>query len=375
MVDLPSRIFVPSGSGGFSLTRKIVQLLLATCAVLTIVFPAHAQSDNGGYDEWGKRHLAGQVINYTNKHGRNCRIFSPILGMPRDLSVYLPPGYDPHYAYPLVLFFHMADVDERYFIGSRLLREIDSLISCGQLPPAIVACPDGSYGGWNPLNAKHSLYINGVGGRFGDHILQEVIPFLTANYSIRVEKQAHALVGFSAGGFGAMSLAIEHRDYFGMVATLAGPLNLRYSNCDEVYLEDFDPATYRWKIRYDPKEVIGVFYGGLMQVRAQRFMKPVFGEGKAVASRILRANPADLIFSTGLQPGELAIYVNYPGRDNFNFDAQAESFQWLAAQRGIDVTLVRDPDAAHRLPYFRDNMRPAFIWLGQHLLPPAPPIP
>ena len=352
-----------------------MQLLLATCAGLTTVFPVYAQSANGSHAERDNRHLAGQVINYTNKHGQDRRIFSPILGMPRDLSVYLPPGYDVHYAYPLVLFFHMADVDERYFIGSRLLREIDGLIRSGHLPPAIVACPDGSYGGWNPLNAKHSLYINGVGGQFGDHILQEVIPFLTTNYSIRREKQAHALVGFSAGGFGAMSLAIEHRDYFGTVATLAGPLNLRYSNCDEVYLEDFDPATYRWKTRYDPKEVIGVFYGGLMQVRAQRFMKPVFGEGKAVASRILRANPADLIFTTGLQPGELAIYVNYPGRDNFNFDAQAESFQWLAAQRGIEVTLVRDPEAAHRLPYFRNNMRPAFIWLGQHLLPPAPLIP
>ena len=112
-----------------------------------------------------------------------------------------------------------------------------------------------------------------------------------------------------------------------------------------------------------------------MQVRAQRFMKPVFGEGEAVASRIMRTNPADLIFSTALQPGELAIYVNYPGRDNFNFDAQAESFQWLAAQRGIEVTLVRDPEAAHRLSYFRNNMRPAFTWLGQHLLPPVPRIP
>jgi hypothetical protein len=104
-------------------------------------------------------------------------------------------------------------------------------------------------------------------------------------------------------------------------------------------------------------------------------MEPVFGDGDAVASRIIRANPADLIFTTGLQPGELAIYVNYPGRDNFNFDAQAESFHWLAAQRGIEVALVRDPNAAHRLPYFRDNMRPAFLWLGQHLLPPVRSIP
>jgi S-formylglutathione hydrolase FrmB len=353
------------------LNRQTIRPLLAVCVVTAIVCYARAQSDDGIPGIWTTHHLAGQIINYTNKHAHDRRIFSPILGMPRDLSVYLPPGYDARFAYPLILFFHMADVDERYFIGSRLLREIDDLIVSGQLPAVIVACPDGSYGGWNPLNAKHSLYVNGVNGRFGDHILQEVIPFLMTNYAVRSEKQAHALVGFSAGGFGAMSLAIEHRDYFGAVATLAGPLNLRYFNSNEVYLEDFNPLTYRWKTQYDPREVIGVFYGGLMQVRARRFMEPVFGNGEAVASRIIRTNPADLIFTTELQPGELAIYVNYPGRDNFNFDAQAESFQWLAAQRGIEVTLVRDPNAAHRLSYFRDNMRPTFIWLGQHLLPPV----
>ena len=38
----------------------------------------------------------------------------------------------------------------------------------------------------------HSLFINGPNGRFEDHILQEVIPFLTAKFSIRPEREAHA---------------------------------------------------------------------------------------------------------------------------------------------------------------------------------------
>ena len=197
------------------------------------------------------------MVDYTSNHGTDGRIFSPILGMPRDLYVYLPPGYDPGRTYSLVLFFHMADVDEHFFIGSKILKELDDLIVSGGFPPAIVACPDGTYRGWNRFHTKDSLYVNGLGGRFQDHVLQEVVPFLMANYAIRPERQAHALVGFSAGGYGAMGLAIEHRDVFGAVATLASPLNLRYSNCDRVYFEDFDPTTYRWKTTYDPKEVIG----------------------------------------------------------------------------------------------------------------------
>ena len=226
---------------------------IAVLTALLVALPARAQFDNCINLERVNRRLAGHVVDYTNNHGSDRRIFSPILGMPRDLYVYLPPGYDPGRTYSLVLFFHMADVDEHFFVGSKVLKELEDLIVCGGFPPAIVACPDGTYRGWNRFHAKDSLYVNGLGGRFKDHILQEVVPFLVANYAIRPERQAHALVGFSAGGYGAMGLAIEHRDVFGAVATLASPLNLRYSNCDGVYFEDFDPTTYRWKTTYDPR--------------------------------------------------------------------------------------------------------------------------
>jgi len=340
--------------------------------MLAVIPPARAQFLDCGYLERVNRRLGGQVINYTNNHGSDRRIDSPILGMPRDLYVYLPPGYNPGCSYPLVLFFHMAIVDERYFVRSKLLSIVDELILRGEFPPAVIACPDGTYGGWNRYSTNHSLYVNGCDGRFEDHILQEVIPLLLANYSIRPEREAHAVIGASGGGYGAMSLAIEHRDFFGAVATLASPLNLRYSNANGEYFENFNPMSYRWKTRYDPNEVIGISYFGLLRLRARRFMSPVFGEGAAAAERITRTNPADKLFSTNLQPGQLAIYVNYPGRDNFNFDAQDESFQWLAASKGIDVTVVCDPGANHSLRYLRANFPSAFIWLGHHLLPPIP---
>jgi S-formylglutathione hydrolase FrmB len=345
--------------------------MIAVHVVLTAVLPAGAQVLNHVNLERVNHRRAGHVIDYTNNHGGDRRINSPILGMPRDLYVYLPPGYDPARAYSLVLFLHMADVDEHFFVGSKLLSELEDLIACGEFPPTVVACPDGTYEGWNRFNATHSLYVNGNGGRFKDHILQEVIPFLLANFSIRAEREAHALLGASAGGHGAMGLAIKHRDFFGAVATLAAPLNLRYANSDGDYFENFNPSTFRWKTRYDRDEVIGKFYAGLLKVHARRFMSPVFGEGEAAAAAITQTNPADLIETTNLQPGQLAIFVNYPGRDNFNFDAQDESFQWVAAQRGIAVTLVRDPGATHSLRYLRDNLRVALLWLGQHLLPPT----
>jgi hypothetical protein len=82
-------------------------------------------------------------------------------------------------------------------------------------------------------------------------------------------------------------------------------------------------------------------------------------------------NPAELLATTGLRPGELNIYVNYPGSDNFNFDAQDESFAWLACLQGVSITLERVPGGQHNYAYFRGNHLPAFRFVACYLLPPV----
>ena len=233
--------------GSLSLTRLLTRPVIAILVALAIVPPAKAQLvDQIGLDLLNHR-IEGRVVAYTRNHGSDNRIFSPILGMRRDLYVYLPPGYNPSRAYPLVLFLHMASLDEKYFVRSNLPRVLDALIVAGAVPPMVVAAPDGVFGSPGPFHKEHSLFINSKNGRFEDHLLYEVIPFLMTNYSIRPEREAHAIMGISAGGYGAMSIAVGHHDYFGAVATMAGALNLRYYNVDNVYFEDFDPATYRGK--------------------------------------------------------------------------------------------------------------------------------
>jgi len=318
------------------------------------------------------RKLSGKVVDYTNNHGQDRRICSTVLGVKRDLYVYLPPGYDPKIAYPMVLFLHTAQIDEHTLIAPGVIETIDAMMARGEFPRAVLACPDGTYEGINRLKDPHSLYVNGNGGRFEDHLIGEVVPFVISTYSIRPERQAHAILGMSAGGYGGMGLALKHRDLFGAVATLGGPLNMRYDNEDHNIREDFDPSTYRWKEEYDPNEVASVSYFGLKKTRTRKYIEPVYGDGSEVMPRITRDNPADLLFSTDLQPGELALYVNYPDRDNWNFDAQDQSFAWLAKQRGVDVTLVGVPRVKHTLRYFRSQQRPAFTWLARQILPPAP---
>jgi S-formylglutathione hydrolase FrmB len=351
-----------------------MRLLFVILALLAAVSSAHAQPSlsigNCRSLEQINCKLGGQVLDYTQNHGADRRIWSQILGQPRDLYVYVPPGYNPARAYPLVVYLHMAYIDEHWFIASNWLVQLDGMMLRGEFPPAVVICPDGMITGRNRTTEPHSMFVNGVNGRFGDHLLYEVLPFVWTNFSIRPERQAHALVGVSGGGMGAMSLALQHRELFATVATLAAPLNARYYNCLCDYEADFDPATFRWRETYDPDEVIGRFYCGLQRTRARKYIEPVFGSEPGVLARASLVNPAELLATTGLRPGELDIYVNYPGNDNFNFDAQDESFAWLASLQGVSMTLERVPGGRHNYRYFRDNHLPAFRFVGAHLLPP-----
>jgi len=315
--------------------------------------------------------LCGKVVDQTWNHGEDRRIFSPILGRPRDLYLYLPPGYSPSIAYPLVVFLHGADVDEHDFLDPGDLKELDGMMARGEIPPTVIAAPDGTYQGRNRLTSTHSLWVNGLGGRFEDHVVDEVVPYVEANYSIRPEREARGLLGISAGGFGAMGLALKHRDAFGAVATLAGPLNMRYYNCRGRYGADFDPATYRPRTEYNPDEIIAKYYLGFLRRKVKDFIEPVYGDGPDVLARIARDNPADLVESTDLRPNQIRMYVNYAGRDNYNFDAQALSFVWLANLRGVAVDVVKVPRGRHNLPYIETQEPVGFRWLGRHLLPPV----
>lgn len=321
------------------------------------------------------RQLAGRVVDYTANHGRDNRLPSAVLGMKRDLYVYLPPGFCPTTAYPLLLWFHGGFGDEHAFLDTASLPVLDRLIRCGCVPPMIVACPDGTYSGRNGYLTPHSLYANGCGGRVEDHVMTEVVPFLLANYPVLPQREAHAVGGASAGGMGAVSLALKHRQFFGAAASVSGALNVLYDTCRHDYFDDFHPATFRWRTTYDPRQVVGLFLGGAVKIRARQFIEPVFGTDPGVIDRVRTWNPATLLETTNLQPGELKLFARWGGKDNLNFDAQGASFVWLANRRGVDVAVEVDPEADHGNDTFRAGSVRVYRWLATVFPPPAPVTP
>jgi S-formylglutathione hydrolase FrmB len=341
--------------------------MIRSCFTLAFLLCASGvvQAQQGEIHDINKlnQSLAGRVEDFTHNHGRDNRIPSAILGHKRDLYVYLPPGYNPAWGYPLVLWLHGAFVDEHSFFTCGNVEALDRLIASGRCPPMIVACPDGTYTGENRLLSRHSLYVNGAGGAVEDHIIQEIIPFLFSRYSITPSRDYHGVAGISAGGCGAMSMALRHRDFFAAAASTSGVLNLRYDTLSGDYFAPFSPETFRWKTTYDPWQVGAKF--GILRVHDRFLVKPIFGRDPGVIERVKRVNPADLLELTDLRPGELRMYVRYGDQDEINCNGQGASFVWLAGRRGVAVDVESVAGAKHSAEFFRESSAQMYLWLGR----------
>ena len=160
--------------------------------------------------------------------------------MPRDLYVYLPPGYDPSQAYPLIIFLHGADVDEHAMLDPSAFKALDWIIS--RVDPSR---RDRRAGRNIRRRESDQFHPFALGQRprwpFRRYVVYEVLPFVVQSFSIRPEHKTHAMVGISAGGFGAMAIAMKHRELFAAAATIAAPLNLRYDTVSGRYSDKSNP--------------------------------------------------------------------------------------------------------------------------------------
>lgn len=147
----------------------------------------------------------------------------------RRFPVYLPPGYDEGGGrYPLLLALAPygssgPQLLNRSAWGEALDARLDRLHAAGRIGPMIVAMPDcfTRYGG--------SQYINSSAtGRYMDHLVHEVVPFLDAQLRTVPGPECRGLFGRSSGGYGALVLGMRHPEHFGAVACHSGDMGFEY---------------------------------------------------------------------------------------------------------------------------------------------------
>jgi hypothetical protein len=317
------------------------------------------------------RQIAGRVLDFTHHHGADRRIWSAALQQKRDLYVYLPPNFDPCKQYPVMLTLHGFAQDEATFLTDAIV-PLDTAIRTGQLPPLIIAAPDGSVNGVDCLLSASSFFLNTEAGRFEDYLMIDVWGFLTSRFPIRPERQAHAILGVSMGGGAAYNKAIKYPNCFGVVVGVFPPLNLRWQDCHGRYRGNFDPDCWGWRTDFRHRRTVIARFGGI-PVHMRALLNPLYSRrNPETLPAVIRNNPVEMLDLYDVQPGQLEMYVAYGSKDQFNIDAQVESFLFVARQRGLEVSVGYEPNGRHNRTTAKKFQPGIIAWLGPRLAPYAP---
>jgi pimeloyl-ACP methyl ester carboxylesterase len=317
------------------------------------------------------RQLAGQVLDFTHNHGQDRRIWSSALGQFRDLYVYLPPGFRPDRCYPVVLWLHGLGEDERSFLSTGLPL-VDAAIAHGQLPPLLLAIPDGNVADTRRcLIPRHSAFLNTLAGPYEDYLYDDVWSFVRRQFPVCPERQAHWVGGVSIGGAAAYHLAIKHREEFAGAFGIFPPLNFRWVDCHGNYFGNFNPCCWGWRTSVaNGHETVGKYYG-IIRIPLRKVVYPLYGRGPEVIARLQADNPLEMLDQYDVRPGDLQLFVAYGGRDEFNLDAQIESFLYRARQRGLEVAVRYDPWGHHNRRTALRFAPDLIAWLAQQLSSPS----
>jgi enterochelin esterase-like enzyme len=136
--------------------------------------------------------------------------------------VYLPPDYAASQTrYPVAYILHGAPGGVRdCFVDAQVHRVLEKMLLARQVSPMILVGWDGD-GPKGPEDVTY--YLNRRDGyALEDFTVQELVPWVDKTFRTRANAQSRALIGFSAGGFGAANLGLKHPDLWKVLASHSG---------------------------------------------------------------------------------------------------------------------------------------------------------
>ena len=161
-------------------------------------------------------------------------ISSELLPNQLEFMLYVPPCYrqQPDRHYPVLYLIHGRSFTHTQWdrIGSDEIA--DQLIATGELSPFIIVMP--RYLKWGEPSED----------MFGEAIMQELIPWIDANYRTIADRNARAIGGLSRGAAWAVHLGIGQWQYFGTIGLHSMTLFWEDTRKLPSWLEDIPPDEY-----------------------------------------------------------------------------------------------------------------------------------
>lgn len=144
----------------------------------------------------------------------------------RRMHVYTPPGYDKDQAasYPTLYLFHgSGDNDACWSVYGRANWILDNLIAQGKAKPMVCVLTDGHASNPNASTNPNAGTL-GRNAVFQKDLLEEVVPFVEANYRVKADRLNRAIIGLSMGGGQSLGIGLNHLDKFAWVGGMSSSL-------------------------------------------------------------------------------------------------------------------------------------------------------
>ncbi len=144
---------------------------------------------------------------------------SPSTSTSRRAFVYTPPGYEKGKdKYPVLYLQHGWGEDETAWMNQgRANLIMDNLIAEGKIKPFIIVC---TYGMTNEIKfgGMRNFKIDG----FQTVLVDELIPYVDANFRTIAKKEKRAMAGLSMGGMETKTITLNKPDVFDYFGLLSG---------------------------------------------------------------------------------------------------------------------------------------------------------
>jgi len=129
----------------------------------------------------------------------------------RTLLVYTPPGFEINSStkYPVLYLIHGgSDTEETWTKVGHANLIADNLIAQGKAKSMIIVMP---YGNVRPKPMSD----------FTKDVMNDIIPFIEANYPVLTDSKNRAVAGFSVGGGQTLNIGLTNTDKFAYVCSFA----------------------------------------------------------------------------------------------------------------------------------------------------------
>lgn len=154
---------------------------------------------------------------FTQRYNANQTLYSPELGQEIKYTVLLPQEYlsESDSRFGVVFLLHGWGGDHNSW--GPLGLNIQKIVDATQHKPFIYVMPQGF----------NSYFCNRYDGKYNymDMLTAELLPLIDKRFRTTAKPSERAVVGFSMGGFGALSLVSQHSDLFNVAVGLSPSLN------------------------------------------------------------------------------------------------------------------------------------------------------